>query len=155
MMYGTVAQWKRDKAYFPAAFDKAFGFLNGKDVLRLAPGRYDIDGDKVFALLQDVPTEDETLRRFEAHAKYIDIQLLLTGREKQLYAPASSGLEITEDRLAQDDVVFYTRPASYNSVFLEPWSYAVYLAGELHVPCCAATLPGETVRKIVFKIARE
>lgn len=154
MMYGTVAQWERDKAYYPEAFDRAFAFLNGRDVLGIAAGRYDIDGDNIYALVQDVTTEDEALRRFEAHVKYVDIQLLLTGKEKQLYASDGSGLEITGDKLAERDTAFYTRPAFYNAVILEPWSYAIYVAGELHVPCCAVTLPGETVRKIVFKVAR-
>lgn len=154
MMYGTLALWERDKAYYPEAFARAFAFLRGKDARAIAPGRYAIDGDAIYAMVQDAATEDEAARRFESHAKYADIQLLLTGREKQLYAPDASGAPITEDRLAERDTAFHARPGVYNSVILEPGSYAVYFAGELHAPNCAPALPGETVRKIVFKVAR-
>lgn len=153
MIYGLARLWKRDSNLFLPAFDKAFAFLEGKDLLNMEPGRYDIDGDRVFALLQDVDTKAEADCRYEAHAKYIDIQLIVSGREKQLYSADDAGVSVTEDALAERDVIFYTRPEQNNSVILEAGSYAVYQAGELHCPCCSSGVPGEKVRKVVFKVA--
>lgn len=155
MFYGALSEWQRDKTYLPAAFDKAFALLRDKDPAALPDGRHEIDADAVFALVQAPFTEPETRRRFEAHAKFFDIQLLIFGEEKQLYAPNSAGTDITEDALAERDVIFYTRPAAYNSVTLTPMTYAVYAPGELHAPNCDASIPGCGLKKIVFKIRKD
>ncbi|GHV53723.1 hypothetical protein FACS1894206_04980 [Deltaproteobacteria bacterium] len=152
MFCGTLQRWSMDKTFFPEAYSRAFAFLQGRDALNLKPGKYPVDGEKIFALAQDVTTEDDNARRFEAHAKYADIQLVLAGAEKQLFTTTADGLAVTEDNFAANDVAFYTRPALYNSVILLPSCYAVYLPGEPHCPNCAVGSPGETARKIVFKI---
>ncbi len=152
MIYGRIADWPRDKAYYPPVWDRAFAFLEGRDPATLADGKYPVDGEKIFASVQTVRTEEQSARRFEAHGKYLDIQLLLSGGEKQLHAPACSGSVLTEDRLRADDVAFYTAPEQYNTLLLSPGHYAVYFPGELHCPCCAARPRGESIRKIVFKI---
>lgn len=149
MMYGLVTNWGKEKKPFPAVFAKAFEFCTGKDFAGLADGRYDIDGDRLYALVQSPATTEAG--RFEVHARYCDIQLLLAGREKHLYAPALSGMRCTEDALESRDVAFYTPPGQYSSLFLDPGHYAVYFPGEPHAPCCSVGAP-ETIRKIVFKI---
>lgn len=154
MICGSLDQWQRDRPYFPAAFDRAFAFLEGRDLASLAPGRHDIDGDALFALVQDLTTEDERQLRFEAHERYADLQFIVSGREKQLYAPGGADALLIEDLLAERDLAFYRRPAVCATLILHPGDYAVYLPGELHCPRCAVAFPGEPVRRIVFKIAR-
>lgn len=155
MIYGTMKEWQRDKAYLSAAFDKAFTFVNGKNLASLANGRYEIDGDDIFALVQDPATEPETARRFEAHAQYFDIQLLVSGEEKQRYAANSEGTTVSEDAFAERDVAFYTDPPLSNAVILTPMTYAVYAPMELHAPNCDGSIPGNKLKKIVFKIHKD
>ncbi|CAK7029548.1 MAG: hypothetical protein DELT_02724 [Desulfovibrio sp.] len=155
MFYGMLSEWERDKAYLSPAFGKAFAFLAGKDLPALPDGRHDIDGDTIFALVQAPTTEPAKVRRFEAHAKYFDIQFLISGEEKQLYAANAQGATVTEDALAERDILFYTVPASHNAVILTPGSYAVYAPHELHAPNCDASVPGCTLKKIVFKIHKD
>lgn len=150
MMYGLISHWRNDRKNLPAVFGKAFDFCAGQDFPNLTDGRYDIDGDNVYAMLQTPKTETEG--RFETHGKYCDIQLLLAGREKHLYAPGLSGMSLVEDALQTRDVAFYTAPPLYSSLVLEPGHYTVYFPGEPHAPCCAVERTGETIRKIVFKI---
>lgn len=152
MIYGLVADWRRDKRYFPAVFDAAFAFLAANDAALLADGKHPIDGERLFASVESLRTQGDALRRFEAHKKYLDIQLLLAGREKHRYAPSLDGMAVTEDLLRERDLVFYTPPASYSELILGPGHYAVYFPGEPHSPCCAVTPGGEDIRKIVFKI---
>lgn len=155
MFYGTLAELKRDKAYLSPAFAKALAFLDGKDAASLPDGRHEIDGDRIFALVQDPATAPEDALRFEAHAKYFDIQFLVSGEEKQLYAANSEGTSVTEDAFAERDVAFYTAPAAYNTVTLKPMSYAVYAPGELHAPNGDASIPACKLKKIVFKIHKD
>lgn len=50
------------------------------DFSKLADGRYEVDGDKLFYMIQTYNTKtDEVLA--EAHKKYIDIQCVLSGAE--------------------------------------------------------------------------
>lgn len=152
MIYGTLANWEKEKVFFPPAYSAALEFIREQDVLALEPGKYPIDGEDIFALLQDVVTEPADQRRFELHHEYIDIQFVLTGEEQQLFAPAPDPApELTEDMLAERDLAFCVAPPRHNSLRLGPNEYAIYLPGELHCPCCAVAAPAN-VRKIVFKV---
>lgn len=152
MIHGVLHRWKKDKEYFPSVFTTALSFLEDNDMLKIAPGKYAIDGDRVFALVQDIVTEPVQMRRFELHREYIDIQLVISGKEQQLYAPEpDTGL--VEDLLADADIAFYSHPPKYNTIILEPGDYAIYLPSELHCPCCVAETTGK-VRKVVFKIRK-
>jgi biofilm protein TabA len=126
-------------------------FAAAEGLLSLEPGKYPIDGDDVFALVQDVVTEPANRRRFELHRAYIDIQLVLAGRERQFYAPATGDLVLVEDALSDKDFAFCAPPSRSNALCLFPNDYAVYLPGEPHCPCCAVDAP-EPVRKVVFKV---
>ena len=151
MIYGTIAGWRNEKKNFPAVFDKAFAFLEGKDIASLS-GKHEIDGDWLFISFDALRTEDQEKRRFEAHEKYLDIQILFSGREKQLYAPDLSGMNVTEDKYATNDIAFYTAPEHYSSLVLEAGHYVVYFPGEPHCPCCAAQPGGDDIRKAIVKI---
>ncbi len=152
MIYGQLSDWQRDKKLYPSVFGLAFAFLDGKDPMSLEDGKYPIDGENVFASVQSLTTVPDNERRFESHARYADIQLLLSGREKQLFVPDTAGLVVTENNLAASDVAFHARPAEYSSLLLTSGCFVVYIPGELHCPSCAATETGEGIRKIVFKI---
>lgn len=58
---------------------KAFEFLKSADVDKLLDGRYEIDGENVFALVQSYRTKAENEVGWEAHKKYIDIQFIAKG----------------------------------------------------------------------------
>ncbi len=47
-----------------------------------APGRYEIDGNRLYAMVQTYATRPVEEVRWEAHRKYIDIQFMLSGRER-------------------------------------------------------------------------
>ena len=37
---------------------KAFAYINKTDLLQIDPGKYEIDGDNIFALIQEYDTKD-------------------------------------------------------------------------------------------------
>lgn len=65
--------------------DKAIGFLyeHRKDSFEL--GKYDIDDDKVFLVVQENTLNKEENNRFEHHKKYADLHLLVEGHEYSAY----------------------------------------------------------------------
>lgn len=156
MIYGNLRNWDREKRFFPAAFSDAFSYLDSMNLASLPAGKHILDGERMFAMVNEVSTEPEETKRFELHERYLDIQLLLSGTEKQLFAPAvpSPGPEFLENALATDDIAFCAFPKEYGAIILAPDDYTIYLPGELHCPCCAVERPAP-VRKIVFKVHRE
>lgn len=64
------------------AFGQAFDFLRKSMEQTPAPGRYEIDGDRIYAMVQTYASRPAEEVPWEAHRKYIDIQFMLSGRER-------------------------------------------------------------------------
>lgn len=114
-------------------------------------GRYDIDGDRLFALVQECDSEPATMRRFEAHARYLDVQYLVAGCEGIGYLPAGAEVQLLEDRLASHDIAFYDSAVAASELVLMPGMFAIFAPGELHRPCCAIGA-ATRLRKVVLKL---
>ena len=67
---------------------KGIDFLLNFDTSK-PEGKYEIDGDKVYALVTSGKTKLAEEPIFEAHRKYIDLQYILSGEEDTGYAPVS------------------------------------------------------------------
>ncbi len=151
MICGKLSEWQRDKSLYPAAFDKALSFLAGADWATITAGRHDIDGDKIYALAQDLTSEPAARRNFEAHAKYLDIQVVLQGEEEHWYNLARPANPPIEDRLAADDIAFYPPQPGAQRLTLEQGEYVIYAPGEQHKPACLVN-EAKPLKKIVFKL---
>lgn len=86
-------------------FKKAFKWLKETNLEELTPGNYPIDGDKVYANVQEYDSMpyDECL--FEAHRKYHDIQYVVEGEEEFGYTEVE-GLEIKIPYDDKKDLMF-------------------------------------------------
>ena len=73
---------KNAKTYYNLGenLKKGLLWLEKNDLEKLADGRYEIDGDKVFASIQTYETKDDA--NYESHRNYIDIQYMINGCEK-------------------------------------------------------------------------
>ena len=132
-----------------AAFAKAVEFLKRTDPGSLAAGRYDIDGDNCFVIVNDkaelVPPSE---RKPEFHRRYFDIQIPLTGEET--YALAELEDSAAEEFDAQADVGFVDLKTV--PVTLAPGEFAIFFPEKCaHAPACSLTGP-RTIRKIVVKV---
>ena len=134
------------------AFRKALAFLRRGDLAALPDGRYEIEGERVFAMAQRYETAPAAEPRFEAHRKYIDVQFIADGSEVIGWAPVS-GLEITEAYDAEKDVCFgLVKKGLWTPVRLEAGQLAVLYPEDAHAPRLAAGVPAQAV-KLVVKVA--
>ncbi len=134
------------------ALRKAIDFLLRPDILLLADGRVDIDGDKVFAIVQQYETLETDAPRFEYHRKYIDIQYIVSGEEVIGWAPAER-MTVTEVYDGDKDICFGTVPeGEMTHVYLKTGQLAVLYPEDGHAPKLAAGRPSR-VFKIVVKVA--
>ena len=96
-------------------------------------GHYVID-DCAFANIDVYNTKDHKDCKFEAHKKYIDIQMLLYGKE-QIDVIDINSLEISVQYNEQKDVMFFkntcTKPAS---LLMTPYKFAVLFPNDAHKP---------------------
>ena len=133
-------------------FVKAFAFLARKDLAELKAGRYEIDGDNCWAMVQEVELTPLEGGKVEAHRKYIDIQAPITGPETiGLFTMDAAHRALPFDE-AKDCVLFSaeTKPAT-----LAPGDFAIFFPPDgAHAPGHAADAP-RTIRKLVIKVRAE
>ena len=133
---------------------KAFDFLRGRDLHALPDGRVDIDGDRVFALVQRYETARTEAPKFEYHRKYIDVQFIASGEEVIGWA-LSGTMQITEAYDEKKDICFGTvTNGTWTPVLLQAGQAAVLWPEDAHAPRLAAGEP-LPVMKIVIKVAVE
>jgi biofilm protein TabA len=131
---------------------KAFDFLRGRDLLQLPDGRMEIDGDRVFALVQRYETVRMDTPTFEYHRRYIDVQFIATGDEVIGWAPAER-MSVTGAYDAGRDICFGTvAPGTWTPVHLQAGQVAVLWPEDGHAPKGAVRVPS-SVMKIVVKVA--
>lgn len=133
---------------------KAFDFLRGRDLRALPDGRVDIDGDRVFALVQRYETARSEAPKFEYHYKYIDVQFIASGEEVIGWA-TSETMKITEAYDDKKDICFGTvKKYKWTPVHLQAGQLVVLWPEDAHAPKLAAGDPAQ-VMKIVVKVAAE
>lgn len=129
------------------------GVLRGLELLRdtdfsqLADGRYEVDGDSLFYMLQSYTNSPVNVTP-EAHKKYIDIQYMISGQEKIAVAPLEEMTEEVEAR-PEGDIWFYRGPLS--ELLLSGDKFAVLWPGDAHAPGIAVGEPAPC-RKCVVKV---
>ncbi|WP_254512177.1 YhcH/YjgK/YiaL family protein [Anatilimnocola floriformis] len=87
-------------------FQKAFEFLRSTDLLKLTLGKHEIEGDKVFALVQDYTPKSRMLGKFEAHERYWDVQFVARGAERMGWA-ARPRMTVSEAYDPAREVMFF------------------------------------------------
>jgi YhcH/YjgK/YiaL family protein len=123
-----------------------------RDVARTVPdGRMEVDGDRLYASVATYETGSREDRRFEAHRKYIDVQVLLEG-EEFIDVSLDRDLPTSEAYDEKRDVMFMGPPQQFTSLRMRPGYFAVFYPHDIHRPGCH--LQGkQRVRKIVLKVA--
>ena len=129
------------------AFPKAFEFLAGCTSDTPA-GRVELDGNKLFALVQEYDTKAEG--SFETHKKYIDIQFILSGTEIIGWTDLGS-LNQDAPYNSEKDITFYNEPSHSTDLLMTPGSFSILYPEDGHKPgmTAAEVCP---VKKVVMKI---
>ena len=132
-------------------FAKAIEFLQRRDLMRLPNGRYELDGENAYAMVQEVTLKAWGTGRPEVHHAYFDIQLPLSGEETigvGRFDPTTPG-EFDEEK----DIGFYDVPVE--PLALCPGQFVILYPGVCaHAPCCSEDAAGMTIRKIVIKVRK-
>jgi len=145
---GHLGHWESTPGI--RGLERAFEYLARTDLAALPLGRTDIEGDDIYVLLSEAETRGPEQVRFEAHRRYIDIQLVVRGQEAIGVAPAA-GLVSVEPYDAAKDIEFFAVPPESAALALRAGDFAVFSPGDAHRP--SLHLDGPHVsRKAVVKV---
>lgn len=128
--------------------NKAFNFLKQTDFSKMELGKYEIDGDNIFALVNEYNTKDECEGKLEAHKKYIDVQFVAKGSELMGYAPLENQ-KVIDEYNEQKDITFFSGEKSFTQVI--EGMFAIFFPTDVHLP--GIKINEKTyVKKIVIKV---
>jgi len=130
---------------------KAFDYLAGQDFSAIEPGRYDIDGDTVYALVQRYDTKPRGKGPWEAHRRYIDVQFVASGIETLGWTNIGN---LTETQSYVADKDYLLLDGSGDFVTARTGDFLVFFPEDAHMPCLAHDQPAP-VLKVVVKVLVE
>ncbi|HXK62552.1 MAG TPA: YhcH/YjgK/YiaL family protein [Acidobacteriota bacterium] len=140
----NLALYEKLNPLFPVAFD----YLRKTSFADVQPGRYEIQGSDVYALVQEYTTRPRSQGRWEAHRNYIDLQFMQRGNELMGVAnlgdlkPLNDYDAVKDAEHLEGEGVFLVVPEAY---------FVIFGTEDAHMPCLEAG-QANTVKKVVLKI---
>lgn len=147
MIYDSLKHLEAYRGIHPGVI-RGLELLRSTDFSAMEDGRHEINGERLFFLLQSyetAPANDTP----EAHRKYIDIQYLISGQERIGVGPLEEMTGEVESR-PEGDIWFYNGPLS--EILLAGDKFAVLWPGDAHAPCIAVDGKPAPCRKCVVKV---
>jgi biofilm protein TabA len=128
---------------FPAAIE----FLTRQDLATIPPGRVDIDGNVLYAVVTAQQGKSATEAKLEAHRRYIDIHYVVSGIDAIGWRPTSQ-CSLVEDPfdVEKDFGLFRDEPLVWIPV--HAGTFAVFFPEDAHAPMVSSGL----VHKLVVKV---
>ncbi|MEW6132547.1 MAG: YhcH/YjgK/YiaL family protein [Pseudomonadota bacterium] len=129
-------------------FAGAFDYLRGADLMSLAPGKHEVQGEQLFAIVEACAGRTRAEAKLECHRRYIDIQLVLEGVDEMGWRPLAQCEKPIAEFDAARDIRFYDdAPSSW--VATPAGSFCIFFPEDAHAPLVS----GGMIRKVVMKIA--
>ena len=139
---------KEQYASLHPRFKAVFDYIDTHDLASMELGRHDIDGDNIFVMVQELELRPYEQARLELHRKYIDIQLVLRGKEEVFgWSEKKDCLTAeTEFDEAKEIQLFTDKPQCFYTV--REGQFSILFPEDGHAP-----MLGEgVVKKCIFKI---
>jgi biofilm protein TabA len=149
MIFGSVNDFEQE--YFAPLMNKAVKHLKETDWSQFEAGSYEIDGDNMFASVQELTTVDREEKDAESHAQYIDVQYLISGEEAIYVARPSNEHVISEHKLDSEDVILYSEVQNESKLNLSAGMFAIFFPNDIHTPGCINNEKMD-IKKVVIKV---
>jgi YhcH/YjgK/YiaL family protein len=120
------------------------------DFSNLKVGRLDIDGDKIFALVNEYTTKENENGILEAHRKYIDLQYVFSGEESIVFEPLEN--QVVHKSYDDNDDYLLFKTTNSSSLVVSAGTFAIFYPQDLHLPGLAINGNFRLVKKLVIKI---
>ncbi len=129
-------------------FATAFEFLFRPDLKQLPTGKYQIDGERVYAMVSREQGRSRGDAQLETHQKYIDIQLVLAGTDDMGWKPKVLCKQPSVGYDPKEDIQYFAdEPDAWLSV--KSGSFVIFFPEDAHLPLISS---GQ-LHKVVVKVA--
>lgn len=128
----------------------ALKYLKDNDGTQLPVGKIAIQGEQIYALVQDNTTKPREQGVWESHRKYIDVQFVATGVEEMGYANIKT---LTVKKPYDESVDYALFDGSGTFVKVPAGSFTIFFPEDGHIPGSAVNGEPAAVRKVVVKVA--
>jgi YhcH/YjgK/YiaL family protein len=128
--------------------EKAFKYIENTDLSKIETGKYQIEGDKIFAVVSEYETKNLEQGLWEAHRKYIDIQYIISGKEKMGYC-CMDDMKIAVKYNEENDIIFMNGQGDFFTV--NEGSFALFTPKDAHMPSIRVD-HSKCVKKLLVKI---
>ncbi|HEY8891189.1 MAG TPA: YhcH/YjgK/YiaL family protein [Clostridium sp.] len=128
--------------------EKAFKYIKNIDLSQIEIGKYQIDDDKIFAVVSEYETKNLEKGLWEAHRNYIDIQYIITGKEKMGYSCIDDMKPLIEYE-ENKDVLFVKGQGDY--ITINEGAFALFTPNDAHMPSIKVNNT-QFVKKLLVKI---
>ncbi len=142
---------KNAKLYYSLGekIQKALQYLSETDFSIIGPGKYGIDGDNIYALVEEYNTKPLSAGKWEVHKKYIDIQYVASGREK-IGVSEFEKVIIIEDYDEDKDCAIYKGDGNF--LLVDEGHFTIFFPTDVHMPRLSINVP-KPVKKVVVKVS--
>lgn len=125
----------------------ALNYLSVTDFNLVDPGRYEIEGNRIFAIIETYQPKRQEEGFWEAHIKHIDVQFMVSGEERIGYAPTTS----MSAEPYNEEKDFFRLKGQGDFVTLRAGHFAILKPQDAHMPGIA-TQNIQQVKKVVVKV---
>ena len=153
MIVDALANADRYRALHPR-LPAAFDYLAAFDP-STPDGKYPIDEDRVYAQVQSYATKPAAEKKWESHRRYVDVQYVVSGRERMSVSPLAGLADPTPYDDAKDVINYRGASGAASSVYVEGGQFAIFFPEDGHQPGVQpGPLAGDSgeVRKVVVKV---
>lgn len=131
-------------------FAEAFAFLERPDLGELPVDTYQIDGERIYAMVAKEPGRTRDSAQLEVHRKYTDIHVVLQGVDEMGWKPVSQCTQPATDYDEEKDFqLFDDEPEAW--LRTEPGRFAVFFPADAHIPL----ISNDDLHKVIVKVAVE
>lgn len=126
----------------------ALNFISNTDLQKLQVGEHQIEGDNIFYIVDEYKTKPSAEMKLEAHRKYIDIHVVISGSE-HIGHEFLSDQKVVKNYDETNDYALYDGSATFFK--LMPGSFAIFYPNDLHMPGVGDLKTN--VKKLVMKVS--
>ena len=150
MIVDNIENISKYKNLIPDNIVKFIEKLKDYKISELKEHRKEIIHDRNYANFDIYNPKPVDMCKFEAHKKYIDIQIMLKGEER-IDITNTDGLEISEEYDEDRDVMFFKPPKQADEIILSNGKFVLIYPHEAHRPQVKTTF--DEVKKVVVKVS--
>lgn len=152
MIFSSIKNGDTFESY-PQAIQTALDYLKSHDFTAMEPGVYEIQGKEIYAQVFDAVTVEADTKKAESHEKFLDVQFLVSGRERLGFTKNTGNYKVAE-HIKERDLIFYESIEDEGWIESRPGCFCVFFPSDIHRPEC---ISGESakLRKVVVKVSTD